>query len=344
VQIQESRAYYNFIQAIHSEKTKKHYNRSLRKYMEHYKISIDDLLSIPVKTIEEHIIDYLVEHKSYMGKRMTINALKKFYDMNDLVLNWKKISQYIGEYQRVAKDRAYTHEEIKTLVDSADVRMKVILLLMASSGMRIGAIPDLKLKHLSGNNNKITVYENTNEEYYTFCTPECSMIIQQYLDYRARSGEKLTPDAPLIRKQFDINDLEQVRKQSEPIALNTLNVLLDHHLQRCGLRTVNHVESNNNRKEVSRAHGFRKFFTTQLVNSRINPEIREMLLGHKIGLASAYYRPTEEEMLSEYEKGIDNLTIDPANRLRKKVEKLEVEKSQFDRLAAQIAALENKIK
>ena len=139
--------------------------------MEHYKISMDDLLSIPVKKIEEHIIDYLIQNKSYMGKRMMINALKKFYEMNDVILNWKKISQYIGEYQRVIKDRAYNHDEIKTLVDAADIRMKVILLLMASSGMRIGAIPDLKLKHLSGN--KITVYENTKEEYYTFCTPEC---------------------------------------------------------------------------------------------------------------------------------------------------------------------------
>jgi integrase len=50
----------------------------------------------------------------------------------------------------VSRDRAYTDKEIKTLVDSADLRMKLILLLMASSGMRIGAIPDLKLKHVSG--------------------------------------------------------------------------------------------------------------------------------------------------------------------------------------------------
>ena len=61
---------------------------------------MDALLYIPVKRIEEQIIDYLVGNKSYMGKRMTINALKKFYEMNDVMLNWKKISQYIGEYQR----------------------------------------------------------------------------------------------------------------------------------------------------------------------------------------------------------------------------------------------------
>ena len=115
-----TRAYYNFIQAIHSPKTQKLYSTSLRKYMEHYKISIDDLLSFPIKTIEENIIDYLIQNKSYMGKRMMINALKKFYEMNDVILNWKKISQYIGEYQRVIKDRAYDHDEIKILVDAAD--------------------------------------------------------------------------------------------------------------------------------------------------------------------------------------------------------------------------------
>jgi hypothetical protein len=30
-------------------------------------------------------------------------------------------------------------------------------------------------------------------------------------------------------------------------------------------------------KEVKAGHGFRKFFTTQLINSEVNPEIREML-------------------------------------------------------------------
>ena len=42
------------------------------------------------------------------------------------------------------------------------------------------------------------------------------------------------------------------------------------------------------RHNKAQVHGFRKFVTTQLFNSKVNPEIREMLLGHKIGLASAY--------------------------------------------------------
>ena len=98
--------------------------------------------------------------------------------------------------------------------------------------------------------------------------------------------------------------------------------------------------SRHNRKEIMKCHGFRKFFTTQLVNSKVNPEIREMLLGHKIGLASCYYRTTEEEMYEEYEKAIDNLTIDPANRLQRKIETLTIEKSRLDRIEAKMLKME----
>jgi len=70
----------------------------------------------------------------------------------------------------------------------------------------------------------------------------------------------------------------------------------------------------------------RRFFTKQLVDSKVNPEIREMFLGHKIGLAGCYYKPTEEEMYLEYQKAENNLTINEENRLRKKVETLQIEK------------------
>jgi hypothetical protein len=60
-----------------------------------------------------------------------------------------------------------------------------------------------------------------------------------------------------------------------------------------------------------------------------------MLLGHKIGLASCYYRPTEEKMLQEYSKDIELLTINEENRLKLKLEKsIQIEKSKIDELKA----------
>ena len=65
-----------------------------------------------------------------------------------------------------------------------------------------------------------------------------------------------------------------------------------------------------------------------------------MLLGHKIGLASSYYRPTEQDMLDEYQKAEDNLTIDPANRLRREIETLTIKKSRLDRIEEKMLKME----
>ena len=59
-----------------------------------------------------------------------------------------------------------------------------------------------------------------------------------------------------------------------------------------------------------------------MIRARVNPEIREMLLGHSIGLSGSYYRPDSREMLQEYLKAVDLLTISDENRLRIKVDEL----------------------
>jgi len=137
-------------------------------------------------------------------------ALKHFCEMNDMTLNWRKINRFIEEKKRTVQDRAYTKEEIRRTLDKCDERKRVMILLLASTGMRIGALPQLKIKHLAGVLNgslyQISVYAGTSSQYITFCTSECAKAIDDYLDYRSRCGEKLTPESSLIREQFDRND------------------------------------------------------------------------------------------------------------------------------------------
>lgn len=116
------------------------------------------------------------------------------------------------ERRRVKKDRAYTHQEISKLLEITDDRMRAVILLLASSGLRIGAISSLRLRSLD--DMKLLVYENDSEEYLTFITPECKKAIDSYLDMRSRYGEKLTDDSYLIREQFDIRDQFQIKNQS----------------------------------------------------------------------------------------------------------------------------------
>jgi integrase len=317
-----------FLNSVRSEITRSSYHVYLKKYMEY--MGLTDLLSeTNPRLIEQQIIKFIIDmkqqNKSHSAIQNYTNAILAFYKINDVVLNTTKISKFMPEDKRVKKDRAYEHQEISKLLEIAEDRFKVIILLMASSGIRVGSVPALKLRNLDDNKTKLTVYEGTREEYFTFITPECKKAIDNYIDMRARYGEKINDDSYLIREQFNTR-----LKGAAPRPIKTITILtkLIEMSVRCGIR--------NQGIRVPIAHGFRKFFTTQLINSKLNPEIREMLLGHKIGLASAYYRPTEQEMYNEYMKAVNLLTINEENRLKIKVQLLEGEKNEITSLKKQV--------
>jgi TolA-binding protein len=56
----------------------------------------------------------------------------------------------------------------------------------------------------------------------------------------------------------------------------------------------------------------------------------------------AYVRTQEEDLLEQYQKEIDNLTIDPNNRLQRTIETLKDEKSRIDDLEAKMQKLESR--
>ena len=197
------------------------------------------MLSSPIDEIESMLVDYLL----YMKKQdlstsfinLTFCALKHFYFMNNVRINKEKIGKFLGESKKKNVDRSYFHEEIKSLLDIADLRFKVVISVLASTGIRIGALPSLKRCHLEKKDSvyKLKIYENTKDEYFTFCTPECSSYIDSYLEYRTRSGEKLTKDSFLIREQFDVNDIEQIRKQGRSISINSMSNTISYFGRTC---------------------------------------------------------------------------------------------------------------
>jgi len=272
---------------------------------------------------------------AYNSVSLALYAIYHFYEMNDIALNKKKINMFKGEFTKKVSDRCYTHEEIKKILDISDLRMKSIILLMASSGIRIGSIPSLRLRNLEKieSTYKINVYEGSNSQYYTFCTPECAYFIDAYLEYRKQNGERLHKDSFLIRDQFDITDLEQVRNKSKGIAITTIKGLIHNTAVKSGIRAVD--RTSNGRKEVPISHGFRKFFTTQMIKSKVQFENRLMLEGHSLGITDHYARLDVQDNYAEYVKAVNLLTINEENRLKLKLEKsIQIEKSKLDELKA----------
>ena len=151
-----NRAYFNFANSLKSPQTRSKYEWNLNRFLFANKIMIDRFVSLPVPEIENMLIDYITKMKSeglstsYIN--VTLAAIKHLCVMNDIVINARKINKFVGEPTRLQEDRPYTHEEINQLLNVCDLRMKALVLLLASTGMRIGALPTLKVKDLRGLN------------------------------------------------------------------------------------------------------------------------------------------------------------------------------------------------
>jgi integrase len=342
-----------FEQSIRSEYTRKVYMTCLKKYFE-FPGSGKFINATDTRKIEDHITDFITsmkkEGKSYSAIYNYVSAICKYYRKNRVSLDTKHIREYLPEFRKSKKDRAYTHNEIQSLLDIADDRFRTVILLLASTGCRIGAIPSLRLRNLEKISEfsiyKIIVYEGFKEEYITFTSPECSIAIDNYLKMRERYGEKLTDESFLIRDQFDVRDPFAIPK-CRGMNANTLTGKLIDLAERAGIRQkeVLSVEKHRGtiRKDVPIAHGFRKFFSTQLVKSDVKSELRWLLEGHNLKANDeCYVKTQEEDLLEQYQKGIDNLTIDPANRLQRTIETLKVDKSRIDMLEAKIQKLERR--
>lgn len=355
--------YDKFIHAIKSPATRKLYKNSLIRYCKHLGISkVDDLLQYAdnPRIIEDQIRGYIMSLReqglAYSTMNCIVAPIFTFYDLNDVSLKSKRVKRYLGEFKRVVKDKAYSTEQIQQMLQTADSRTRMVILIMASTGCRIGVLPDLTLGSLTKIPEygiyKIKFYEGTNNEYYTFCTRECANTgIDNYLNFRKRVGEDIRfyestnrwepADTPLIRLHFDINDSLQIRNP-QPMKLDGIASGLNYHMNKCGIRQVQHnteTSAHRARKDVAFAQGFRKRAISLFIEAGLNHEIRELIVDHATHLDANYFRPSEEQVLGEYLKAEPFLIVDDSLRLKQENQTLKINK---DKLEARLDSLEEK--
>jgi integrase len=361
------KSYRNFIEVIHSPFTRSIYRNALFNYMRFKKVeSCDLLLKEDPRVIEEQLIDYVIYNREELkiasnSINSKIAPIRKFYECNDIELRWKKIKSYIGRNRSKRnngkRDRPYTHAEIAKMLEKADQRGRTTILLMSSAGIRVGALPLLKIRNLEKIEQyglyKITVYEGEDEEYTTFCTPECAKEIDSYLEYRQRHHEyPLKEDSPLVREEFDFND-EIRAAHPRVLSVETFKKMIRTVGVRSGVieKTAIVESGRGHRRPVKETHGFRKFFQTTAIGNGMSPLHSEYLMGHHSGSlpVESYYRPSESDLLEGNERMIgyvgviDALTINEENKLRREVQTLRLDKSKMEQVLERINALETKI-
>jgi integrase len=343
-----------FRAAIRNSATRDPYERRLIGFLKDVNITPDEFVTMAKKDarlFERKIISFISTQNLRTEKgeitsgtvSNSLKAIKLLLEMNDVSLNWKKIRRVLPRTRRYALDRIPTIEEVQQIVGAADFRGKALTLVFASSGLREGAISHLTLgdytqikkdkKIVAG---RLLIYSKDPEEYVAFISPEACGMLDGYIAFRREHGEKVTSTSPLFRDKFDpIRGIYGHGKPSKVVVLPMTAPAVRQYYNRL-LFSIGIRNQKKRRHEFS-VHGFRKFFKTKAEIGGMKPINVETLMGHSTGISDSYYRPTETELLHDYVKVVDQLTISSESRL--KAEAAEISKlKEHDTLNADALA------
>lgn len=311
-----------------SPQTRENYVLRVRAFLRRVDMSADEFVkkveSDP-KWFEEEYIVFVGEVSKSSATSTTAfwrDSLKKFLEINRIKgVDWEYLNQFLPRVRKSGLDRAPTAEEVRKLVSIAPLRTRCLILFLCSSGARIGSVEYLHwrdFEEVVANGRKMAravIYRGEPEEYVSFVSPECWENLLRYRGVREELGESISPSSAVFVR--DDNMSKHEREKVRPIGTRTLKNQLRWLENSVSMRATLSQKNNHKTYEFKQAHGFRKFFKTRMEMSGVKPIITEMLMGHALGISGSYMRPTSNELIEEYCKAVDSLTIgkDPASGL-----------------------------
>lgn len=362
----------NFRAGLKSKESRIRYERTLRSYLMNTLSEIiegetfeDKIQTLVIKAKEDPKIasDMMVkilmllrkrtelptEHKDYLSPnslRNDFKPFKKLFDMNDIALLWKRIYSMYPESVNTnpLKSRAYTLEEIRTMLEHCKNLMeKAIILVHASSGIRPQAFnftwEDIQpifrkdgkiiINQTEEQTNAelvcatLTIYKRSSSEIPAFITPEAYHSLMEWKkEYAHDIGHEPKDTDPVFKtsgfmpKQISVDGID-----SRLYKLLKRSQIIKPHLEK-GVR----------RAEVPARMGFRYFFNQQVKNTASVDGLlgslikKEYMMDHK-GLASFdrnYFKSNIEDLIKEYLPCVPNLTISPTLKLKEESEAKDV--------------------
>lgn len=246
-----------------------------------------------------------------VGVRVAV--VKSLYRTNGLSIN---SCRKLGARKR-AKDRAPTPEELKRIIDLADLRGKVVVSMLALGGFREGTLSKLKYGHIKKDfeaeilpchlHVEAEITKGKYNDYDTFLGKEAIDYLRAYLEVRKRGtyklpSETITDETPLIRSKIG-------REPRGVTARNIYNIV--HTLyRRTGLISVKHY----GRYELC-PHSIRKYFRTQLAALGVDRDYIEYMMGHTVSTYHDIQMKGIEFLRDAY--AASGLSITPKTRLSK---------------------------
>jgi len=107
--------------------------------------------------VEDSIIGFVLAQQERIDRgeitsgtlRNYVKAIELFCRMNRMNIAWDILSRSLPKVKQHANDRIPTIEEIKKLMEYPDRRIKPIVLLLLSTGIRVGAWDYMRWNHIT---------------------------------------------------------------------------------------------------------------------------------------------------------------------------------------------------
>lgn len=281
-----------------SENTKKTYLKGLVKFVVYKQIqNLDSFINeVRQKQNQNEIVKdfgvYLAG-KNLAPKTVAawLSSLKKFFSANGLTVNVDIPLKIFNVHEDILPNK----EDLKKILLEVDLRMKVIITILASSGIRVGElhnlrlgdidlskeIPSVKIKGIGAKERKSRI---------TFISIEAKNFLQEYLNQRKSLGEELNENSPVI-----------AREDGKPMSYQNIHYLLEKVFRKYSKKV--------GKRYSLHAHCLRKWFKTQLISGGVPAPIVDRLTGHSRYLANEYELYTEDQLREWYSKGMKHVTI-----------------------------------
>ena len=181
--------------------TVKVYKRSLIRFADHVGFTIDTLheyLALPKEKLTGDLITFADTLKS-MGQnsqRNTVASVMSYLSYNDIVVPKAQRTQIMPKKGDVFRDKALTTEEVKRVYEFMPPIGKASLLLLFTTGMRIGELIQVKESDLDGKSIHLKGdYTKNGRERDIVMTQECLSYLKdiwlpQKQDYLAAAQNR----------------------------------------------------------------------------------------------------------------------------------------------------------
>jgi integrase len=313
METQKVSPYELFLSGISNKATRKAYEWALGDFIRFCRAKeSDDLLQGTDEDMTNRFQSYILHLKgdniSKAKRNLCFAAVKLFYVMNDRNLKYERLAKSKkkdGDDMIDSKTIPYTKDQIERMLSgAADDREKAIILLFATSGIRLGALPQMKIADAETDQKDIlalTVYRGHKEQYLTFATPQTTLHLRAYFKKRFGSLDKIDMEKPLIANAY----YPEFAANEDSLGKTIRDILI-----RAEIRPAHGDPSA--RHDNQRVHGFRKFFGTTLAQIGTTYEHRERLLGHITGLDQSYIHLGAKDLSPSYRRAIPDLTFQNA--------------------------------